>query len=174
MIWVIVVGVIVVLFGAAAFFGAPYVPSQRRYVERAFSDLYQLSKKDLLVDVGSGDGMVLRIARQKGARVVGYEINPVLVGISRWLSRGDSAVRVEWANFWRRPLPGGTTVVYAFSVQRDADRLARKMQAEADATGRSLELLAYGSPLKGIGSDATLDAYYRYTFKPSQAKKVTL
>ena len=174
MIWVIVVGVIVVLFGAAAFFGAPYVPSQRRYVERAFSDLYQLSKKDLLVDIGSGDGMVLRLARQKGARAVGYEINPALVVMSRWLSRGDSAVRVEWANFWRRPLPKGTTVVYAFSVQRDANRLERKMQAEADAAGRPLELLAYGSPLRGVTPDATLDAYYRYTFKPSQAKKVTL
>jgi len=172
--WLIAIGLLVILFGAVTFFGAPYVPSQRRYVRRAFTDLYRLSKTDLLVDVGSGDGMVLRLARQHGAQAVGFEINPVLVVISRWLSRHDKGVRVELVNFWSRPLPEGTTVVYAFAVQRDVARLAKKIQAEADKVGRPLELLLYGSPLKGIVPDATLDAYCRYIFRPSQAKKVTL
>ena len=70
---------IVILVGFSAFTGAPYVPSHRRDVARAFRELYSLDANDVLVDIGSGDGVVLRQASQRGARAVGYEIHPLLV-----------------------------------------------------------------------------------------------
>lgn len=168
--WLWLIGGIVLLFGFVVFFGAPYVPSQRRYVKRAFEHLYPLSSKDLLVDIGAGDGLVLRCARLFGARAVGYEINPILYVITRWLSRNDEGVAVHLANFWTASLPDDTTVVYAFSVHRDGPRLERTLQREATRLGRSITLLSHGNPLPNQPLDAAFEAYYRYTFHPLQAK----
>jgi predicted RNA methylase len=107
--WLWVVAGIVVLAGFVAFTGAPYVPSKRRDVAKAFDELYPLTSKDVLVDIGSGDGIVLRMASKYGAKAIGYEIHPVLVLVSRLLSRRDKNVRVRLANFWRVPLPDTNT-----------------------------------------------------------------
>ncbi len=174
MIWIFVVGVIVVFFGASAFFGAPYVPSQRRYIKRAFTHLYPLSKKDVLIDVGSGDGVVLRVARKFGAKAVGYEINPALYGISRWLSRRDKGVEVRLVNFWREKIPDDTTVIYAFAVERDSRRLQRKVQTEANRLQRPLTILLFGSPFKDRKAEKQFEAYHLYTFRPLQQKSLTV
>ena len=68
---------IVALFLLTALRGAPYVPSRRQDIDRAFTELYHISKEDHLVDLGSGDGVVLRQAAKKGASASGFEINPV-------------------------------------------------------------------------------------------------
>src|SRR5680860_1758140 len=83
---------IAIFFGAVVFRGAPYVPSQKFYINQALRELYPISNKDLLIDIGSGDGVVLREASKLGARAIGYEINPFLVIISRLLSRKDNRV----------------------------------------------------------------------------------
>ena len=164
------IGTVILLFGFVVFFGAPYVPSQRRYVRRAFEQLYPLSSRDVLVDIGAGDGLVLRCARHYGARAVGYEINPILYFIARWLSRHDPMVTVHLANFWTATLPDDTTVIYAFSVMRDGPRLERKLQREATRLNRPLVLLSHGNPLPNQPLDGQFEAYYRYTFHPLQAK----
>ncbi len=169
-IWIIV-AVFVVLFGLVVFVGAPYVPSQRKYVKRAFDSLYKVGPKDVLVDVGSGDGVVLRIAASRGAKAIGYEINPLLVLISRLLSRGDTRIETRWSNFWQVALPADTTVVYAFSVSRDARKLTRKIQQEADRLDRGLVLLCHGSPLPEVRPEQTFDAYTRYQFNPLHSDK---
>jgi len=50
------VAAVVLLFGFVAFTGAPYVPSRRRDLQKAFDELYRLKKTDVLVDIGSGGG----------------------------------------------------------------------------------------------------------------------
>ena len=69
---------IAIIVGFSAFMGAPYLPSHRRDVARAFDELYPLSSSDVLLDIGSGDGVVLRQASKRGARAIGYEIHPLL------------------------------------------------------------------------------------------------
>jgi hypothetical protein len=69
LIVVFVVSLLAIFFGLVVFIGAPYVPSQRKYVRRAFEHL-GLGAKDVLVDIGSGDGVVLRIAASYGAKAV--------------------------------------------------------------------------------------------------------
>ncbi len=98
--WLWLLGGLVVVFGIVVFRGAPYVPSQRRQLAIAFDELYPLGHTDMLVDIGSGDGIVLREATRRGAKAVGYELNPILVIISKLLSRNDVRVRVELADFW--------------------------------------------------------------------------
>jgi hypothetical protein len=171
MIWIFIVGAVVVFLGFAVFFGAPYVPSRRKYIKRAFTKLYPVGPKDVVVDIGSGDGVVLRVAAGLGARAVGYEIHPLLVLISRALSVGNSKVAVRLANFWHTELPADTTLVYIFSVSRDNKKLIRKMQQECERLGRPLTLMCYASPLLGVQAQKTFEAYHLYRFHPLQPEK---
>ena len=124
---VLIVGVGAVIMGTGAFFGAPYVPTKRGDLRRMFKHLYPLSAQDTLLDIGSGDGMVLREARHHHATVVGYEINPFFYGLSRLLSRGDRKTTIRLVNAWLTPFPDTVTVVYAFCVERDGPKLKRLM-----------------------------------------------
>lgn len=167
MIGLIVIGIIVGVFALTVFVGAPYVPSHSRDVARLFEAL-RLGKKDYVVDIGSGDGRVLRQAMRRGARATGYEINPLLALISKLL---DVRSDVRLANFWTANLPRETTLVYAFSVKRDRKRLEQKVQREANRLGRPLRLACYGSPLAGRRPDEVVGAFSIYRFNPLQSKK---
>lgn len=162
------VAAIIVIFGFVVFRGAPYVPSHKSDITQAFDELYSLGKDDVVVDVGSGDGIVLRMATQRGARAVGYELNPILVVISRFLSRHDANVRVILGDFWLTQLPADTTVVYGFSVSRDMKKMTTKLQTEATRLNRTLHYISYGSQLKGLMAQKALGAYHLYEFKPLQ------
>ena len=161
---------LILFFGAVSFVGAPYVPSQKKYIKRVFKHL-ELGSDDVLVDVGSGDGVVLRVASRFGARAVGYEINPVLVLISKLLSFGDRRVTVSLENSWSAKFPSETTIVYAFSVTRDERRLLKLMQREADRLQKPLKLLCHASPLQSIEAADVYEAYHLYIFHPLQLKK---
>ena len=54
-----VVGGVLVLFALTAFTGAPYVPSHRRDIQRVFREGVKLTKDDVVLDIGAGDGVVL-------------------------------------------------------------------------------------------------------------------
>jgi len=161
---------IVVFFGLVVFIGAPYVPSQKKYAKRVF-DYVGLTSDDTLVDIGSGDGIVLRVAASYGARAVGYEINPLLVLISKLLSLHQPKVHVRLQNSWTATFPKSTTIVYAFSVKRDEKKLRTLMQREANRLGRPLKLLCLGSPFKQLVAADAFEAYYLYIFQPLQLKK---
>jgi SAM-dependent methyltransferase len=168
MIWLWLFFAVILLFGLVVFRGAPYVPSHRADIAQAFDELYPLSESDVVVDVGSGDGIVLRMASARGAQAVGYELNPALVMISRFLSRHDSRVTVALRDFWLTPLPADTTVVYGFAVSRDMAKMTAKMQREATQLGRPLWYIGYGSELAGYTAQKTCGASRLYEFKPLQ------
>ena len=157
---------VVLLFGVVAFRGAPYVPSHKKFARQALTELYQLSPRDTLVDVGSGDGIILRIAAENGARAIGYEINPVLVIISKLLCLRRPLATTRLADFWLTKLPMETTVVYAFSVTRDMDKMEQKMQQTADEVGHSIWFITYGSVMKHKQPVRTLKAHALYLFEP--------
>lgn len=170
--WVFwLVATLVLLFGFVVFRGAPYVPSHRRDVKQAFDELYELSGKDVLVDVGSGDGIILRQAATRGAKAIGYELNPALVAISRFFSRRDPKTSVLLRDFWLTPLPDETTVVYGFIVTRDTKKMSQKMQAEANRLGRPLYFISYGNELKDRQKTKERGAHHLYRFDPLHRAK---
>ncbi|MGH7218616.1 MAG: class I SAM-dependent methyltransferase [Candidatus Microsaccharimonas sp.] len=170
MLWVYIVGAVVVLIGVSVFFGAPYVPSHKRDVRRLFQKFTPISESDTILDLGSGDGVVLREASRHGARAIGYEIHPLFVLIARWLSWGDANIRVQWANAWTAPFPRGVTLVYAFAVGRDGKRLTAKVQHEADILKKPLTLVCYGNALPGRIPERSFEAYHLYIFHPLHRK----
>lgn len=166
MLWIL--AAIAIAVGFVAFTGAPYVPSKRRDVRRALTELYPLKDTDIVVDIGSGDGIVLREVSRLGAHAIGYEIHPLLVGIAKWLSRNDDKVMVVLANFWRTDLPANTTVVYTFGDSRDITKMHEKVQGEADRMGHAIAFITYGFDVPGIKPSKTVGAHHLYAIEPLQ------
>jgi SAM-dependent methyltransferase len=158
--------IIVLVFGFVVFRGAPYIPSQKKYIKLAFHELYRLTGQDVLVDIGSGDGVVLREASKKGARAIGFELNPILVFISRFMSRGDKRVSVYLADFWLAHLPGDTTVVYTFSVGRDMRKMMKWIQKETNRINRPISFISFGFGFKNREANKVVQPYYLYVFHP--------
>lgn len=157
-----------VFFGWVVFCGAPYIPSHKKDVNDAFSVLYKLDKSDLLVDLGSGDGRVLRQAVHKGARAIGYEINPLLVLIANCLSTKKYKNKTILSDFWITPLPNDVTVVYAFSVSRDIKRLTNLFQTEANRLGKTISVITYGFELYNLKYKKRTTSHFLYQLYPLQ------
>jgi hypothetical protein len=162
--------ILILGLGFTAFTGAPYVPSKRRDIERAFTKLYKLSSKDTLVDMGSGDGVVLRMARRYGATAVGYEISPLLVLLSRLLARGDGKQKIISKSYWSANFPSATTVIYTFGDNRDIAKMYQKGQSEATRLGKTINFITYGFAVPGIEATSKSGAHFLYTI-PALAKK---
>ncbi len=116
-------------FGLGALLGAPFVPVFRRDLAAAL-DLADVQPGQIVIDLGSGDGRFLLAAAQRGARAIGYEINPLLVLWSKLVTwRYRRLVTVHWGDMWRVTLPPAD-VVYTFLLERYMARLDRKLCAE--------------------------------------------
>lgn len=156
---------LLLIFGLVVVRGAPYVPTRRKLIDNAFKKLYQLDKNDVLVDIGSGDGVVLRAAARRGARAIGYELNPVLVIISRMLSR-SSLVSVRLADFWMVTLPPETTVIYTFGDSRDIKKMYKKVEQTATRHNKTLYFISFGFQVPGVKEHKKDKSFYLYKVAP--------
>lgn len=159
------VGFIVVSIGFVTFFGAPYVPTLKKQVQDVM-DIYPLNEFDVFVDVGSGDGIALRAAADKGAHAVGYELGPWLWIISRYLCRKYPNITIHFGSFWRKDLPPNTTVVYTFLNGKYMPKLERKLQAHVDEYGKKISFITYGFKIEDRDAKKKQGPMYLYEFKP--------
>lgn len=160
--------VIVIVFGFVVFRGAPYVPSRRKYIHQAFTKLYKITNKDVLVDVGSGDGVVLREAAKLGAKAMGYELNPVLVLISKFLSRKNKNIDIHLSDYWSTKIPNNVTVIYVFAVSRDINNLTKFLQIATNQNKHSVYLISYAGDFHDFKLIKTLEPYRLYLINPLQ------
>lgn len=157
-----------VFFGLVVFIGAPYVPSHRQSLKKTFTKLYAISKKDVLLDLGSGNGLVLEQASRLGARAIGYEINPFLVLWSKIKYFSDKNIITHWGNFWLKEIPSNVTIVYAFVVTRDVQKLASKVQRAVNLRQRSLFLISFGNAVPDLPLVSENHSHYLYRIKPQK------
>lgn len=162
----VVIFAVVILLGFTAFTGAPYLPSKRRDLDMVFRELCPLTKNDVVVDLGSGDGAVLRAARRRGAGAVGYELGPVYYVISKLLARGDTKQQIFLKSYWHVTFPKGASVVFAFSDSRDIKKVYALVQQQSTVLGRPLRLVTHGFEVPGRASSAAKGAYYLYSVNP--------
>jgi hypothetical protein len=169
-LWIWVGVVIVALFGFAALRGAPYVPTKRRPLEKAFDELYKITEDDTLIDIGSGDGLVLREAAKRGAKAIGYELNPILVLISKALSR-NPRITIYLADFWRATLPAETTIIYTFGESRDIKRMYQKAEQTAWVHNKEIYFLSFGFKVPGKKPLKQDELFFLYRIKPLQRRR---
>ncbi len=73
---------------------ASFIPTPIEVVDRML-ELAQVSKNDVVYDLGSGDGrIVIKAAKEYGARGVGIEIDPKLVQQSRAKAKEDGVTHL--------------------------------------------------------------------------------
>ncbi len=135
--------IIVLCFGFVVFVGAPYLPTLKPNINEALAML-DLRPGQIMLELGSGDGRVLKAAAQRGIKSIGYELNPILVlysHLSCWRYR--KLVKIRWMNFWWVKLPR-CDAVYTFLLPKYMDRLDKKIMRDLR---RDVKLLSFAFSL---------------------------
>jgi len=118
---------LVMFFGLVVFFGAPYLPTLSRTKEIAL-DLLDMKQGQTLLELGSGDGKVMLAAAERGLKVVGYELNPILVVISLYRTRAyRQQVKVIWGNFFTKKWPP-YDAIFVFLTDKYMSKLDKKIR----------------------------------------------
>ncbi|HUH66737.1 MAG TPA: class I SAM-dependent methyltransferase [Syntrophales bacterium] len=130
---ILVLGKLVFAFSLVSVFpitqGAMFHPSARIRV-RTFLDHVPMKAGELLVDVGCGDGRVLRAASQRyGVRALGFEVNPIAYTLARIRTLGMEGVDVRLGNFWKANV-ADADVVFCYLFPDVMERLAGKLERE--------------------------------------------
>jgi len=128
--WLILAAIAVVLiFSFVIMFGAPYLPTLKARTPEAL-DLLDLKKGQLLLELGSGDGRILREAARRGIEAVGWELNPLLVLYAKAINwRYRRQVTVKWGNYWRHSWPQADGI-YVFLLNPYMAKLDKKITQE--------------------------------------------
>jgi SAM-dependent methyltransferase len=116
--------------------GASYSPTARRRVE-AMLDLADVRPGDTVLDLGSGDGRILIEAARRGARAVGFELDPLRAARSRWRIRRaglDARASVARADFFEADI-SEADVVFCYLQQWSnvvlQEKLLRELRPDA-------------------------------------------
>ncbi|MCC6563436.1 class I SAM-dependent methyltransferase [Candidatus Uhrbacteria bacterium] len=145
------VGVLLVLFLFARWFGgmgigAPWLPVRKQDIEAAFK-LVSVGPQDVVVDLGSGDGRLLVESAKRGARAVGYELNPFMVWVSRVrLKKFGARTAVHRRNLLEADLKD-VTVVFVFGMEWIMPLISEKLKREAR---RDLRVVSFAFTLPGL------------------------
>ena len=172
--WIVVGAIVVFLFFLTVLRGAPYVPTHRRKVEVAL-DLLKLQANDLMIDLGSGDGNVLKAAAKRGYQALGYEINPLLCMIT-WLRclPQRSLVTVRWRDFWLSEVPPTAKGMFVFLVGPYMAQLGRKLEAVMSQRKRPLRVVSYGYAIPGFTPKDFKNGLYLYELQPGVTMDLSL
>ena len=126
----------VVLLGflVSSISGAPWVPARSFDLEAILDDV-QLKENEKYLELGCGDGRLVRAAARRGAIATGYELNPLLWFIA-WLgSVGHKNEYIKFGNFWNVDL-NYSDVVMVFLVPRTMPRLETKADKQMKKSSR--------------------------------------
>lgn len=157
-VWALAV-VLVLSFGAVLLVGAPYMPTLKKSCQQAL-DLLDLKAGQTLVELGSGDGVMLKLAAERGLKAVGYELNPFLVIISRLRTlRYRRQVKIRWRNFWKADLSRADGV-FVFLLDRFMPELDQKIQKE----NPRLRLVSHAFKIPGKKAVRKSGALYLYIY----------
>jgi SAM-dependent methyltransferase len=160
MIWLIALIILLAFQFVVLFLGAPYVPTLRKQREAAL-DLLNLKKGQTLIDLGCGDGAMLKTAAQRGLYAVGYEINPLLVLIARVRNRRyGKRVKVIQGNFWHKKWPPADGV-FVFLTERYMQHLNQEIKERFD---KPVKLITYGFSIPNKKPAAQKEACFLYNY----------
>lgn len=126
--WLIAAVIIVILmFGLVIFVGPPYLPTFNKQITVALR-LLDLQPGETLLELGSGDGRVMRAAAKRGLKVVGIEVNPLLVLVSLLVTlKYRKQVRVIWGSYWGGPWPRADGI-FTFMLPKYMGKLSDRIE----------------------------------------------
>jgi 16S rRNA A1518/A1519 N6-dimethyltransferase RsmA/KsgA/DIM1 with predicted DNA glycosylase/AP lyase activity len=146
--------------GLPLFKGAPYVPTSKENLKKLVK-IAELKKDGSVVDLGSGDGRVVMEFAKSGYNSCGYEINPLLVLLSRYKIRKaglTSKALIIKKDFWKEDLSKYDLVVL-FQVPYVMKKLEKKLKNELKPGSK---VLSYSFEFPDWGPITTEDSMYLY------------
>jgi 16S rRNA A1518/A1519 N6-dimethyltransferase RsmA/KsgA/DIM1 with predicted DNA glycosylase/AP lyase activity len=154
--------VLILLFCGVVLFGAPYLPTLSKRVEDALN-LMDLKPGQTMLELGSGDGRMLKAAAKRGLNAVGYELNPLLVVYSKincWRFRKN--VVIHWGNYWHKKWPP-TDGIYVFLLQPYMEKLHNRLMQESKKS--SIKLVSFAFKIEQKEDKKHKDGMYLYIYK---------
>lgn len=157
--YLVIVGLVICFAGVVAF-GAPYLPTLKKPRKKAL-DMLDLKEGQTLLELGCGDGRVLRAAAQRGLNAVGIELNPILALVS-WIVtfRYRKQVRIVWGNFWRTQWPPADGI-FVFLIDKYMPKLDKAVQEKAV---RPVKLVSFAFAITGKKPTREKDGVFLYEY----------
>ncbi|HYK93434.1 MAG TPA: SAM-dependent methyltransferase [Thermoplasmata archaeon] len=160
----VVIGAVFYFVFASFWWGAGYQPTPRRSVD-AMLRLAEVGPSDTVFDLGAGTGaVVFRAAKERGAAVVGVEVEPLRVLILRLRRRMASEagrIRVIWGNLFGLDFREATVV--ALFLWPDAMRRLRPLFEQQLRVGA--RVVSHYHPLPGYRPTAVDSAAKVYLYR---------
>jgi ubiquinone/menaquinone biosynthesis C-methylase UbiE len=154
------------IFLLTGILGAPYVPSEKPDIRKAFTDLYPLDENEYIVDLGCGDGVVVETATEFGAKAVGVDINPLMIWFCKWRFRKNKNSRYVSADMYRYKLPAKTTAIYMYMLPLGLEATFKHLRKEATRLNKTLYLISNAFDLKNEKPYKREAPYFLYKIKP--------
>lgn len=145
-----------------------YVPTPQPVVD-AMLDLAQVTRTDVVYDLGSGDGRIVFAAARRGARAVGVEIDAQLVQDSRdraFATGVGGRTTFVWQDVLKTDLSPATVVTLYLFPELNA-RLATKFLAELRPGTRIVSHrfpVANWTPIRTLAPDGMRRPYPVYFY----------
>ncbi len=158
---VFVIFIVVLSFGLVVFFGAPYLPTLNKQARVAL-DLLDLKPGQTLLELGSGDGRVMRLAGEKGLKVIGYELNPILVIVSYFVTfKYRKNTKIIWGNYWTKNWPEADGV-FVFLL----DNYMKKLDDKLNEYGhKPIKLVSFTFQIMGKKPIKSSQGIFLYKYK---------
>ena len=163
----IAVVAVILIFGFVLLFGAPYLPTLKSQLDIAL-ELVDLKPDQHLLELGCGDGKVLIAAAEKGIKVTGYELNPVLALVAWARTRKyGGIVTVICGNFWRRKLPDADGI-FVFLLPKYMEKLDNKITREVTSP---IKLVSFAFKVPDKETAAQKEGIYLYHYQPAKTSR---
>ncbi len=162
MTWLVVIVMIIVLcFGLVVLVGAPYLPTLKPQLQISL-DLLDLKPGQTMLELGCGDGRVLVAAAQRGWRVVGYELNPLLALFAYIRTRKyGKLVSVKCANFWTTTWPV-TDGIFGFILPKYMAKLDKKVVRDCQ---KPVRVASFAFAIPGRKPTKTTGSVFLYEYR---------
>jgi len=113
-------------------FGAPFEASRKKRVKEII-EISKVKKGDKIIELGSGDGRIVIEFAKKGAIVEGFEINPILVYISKRKIKKENLqnnAKIYWKSFWKADF-NKYNIIVLFQFPTIMKRLENKIKQQS-------------------------------------------
>lgn len=138
LLWILLIFLILVIIILLMFFalplikyGAPFEGTKEDKVKKIILIAHP-NKRDIIADLGSGDGRIVIEFAKQGIEAHGYEINPLLIWISRRKIKKLSLQKkafIHRKNFWKENL-SKYSIITMFQYKYFMNELEKKLKKE--------------------------------------------
>ena len=138
----------------------PFVGARKKQID-AILELAQIKKGDTVVDLGSGDGRLLIEAAKKGAIAVGYEINPILVFVSKVktnFSGVSKKITIKKQSLWDADLKKAD-VIFVYAMRKSMPKFENFIFGNSK---RGVKVIANTNPFPNKTATKSINSIFLY------------